>query len=97
MSAGDKLFGRLLNRHPPAPQPSPEPLSVFGVGLQMQLDAEGRVLHLSGPLRHSLAQQTPTAQAPHLLDFLLPHCSLVVEGAPADWQGQNLRRALPHG
>jgi len=25
-----------------------------------------------------------------LLDFLLPHCSLVVEGAPADWQGQNL-------
>jgi PAS domain S-box-containing protein len=90
LSAGDKLFGRLLNRHPPAPQPSPEPLSVFGVGLQMQLDAEGRVLHLTGPLRHSLAQQTPTAQAPHLLDFLLPHCSLVVEGAPADWQGQNL-------
>ncbi|MDD0997770.1 ATP-binding protein [Pseudomonas sp. TNT2022 ID1044] len=90
MSAGDKLFGRLLNRHPPVPQPLPEPPSVHGIGLQMHLDAEGRVLHLTGPLRHSLAQQTPTARAPHLLDFLLPHCSLVVEGVPADWQGQNL-------
>ena len=63
---------------------------MHGIGLQMHLDAEGRVLHLTGPLRHSLAQQTPTARAPHLLDFLLPHCSLVVEGVPADWQGQNL-------
>ncbi|KAB0484557.1 ATP-binding protein [Pseudomonas reinekei] len=90
MSAGDKLFGRLLNRHPPVPQALPEPPSVHGIGLQMHLDAEGRVLHLTGPLRHSLAQQTPTARAPHLLDFLLPHCSLVVEGVPADWLGQNL-------
>ncbi|WP_212625873.1 ATP-binding protein [Pseudomonas sp. PP3] len=90
MSAGDKLFGRLLNRHPPVPQPLPEPLSVHGIGLQMHLDAEGRVLNLTGSLRHALAQQTPTARAPHLLDFLLPHCSLVVEGVPADWQGQNL-------
>ena len=63
---------------------------MHGIGLQMHLDAEGRVLHLTGPLRHSLAQQTPTARAPHLLDFLLPHCSLVVEGVPADWLGQNL-------
>jgi PAS domain S-box-containing protein len=90
LSAGDKLFGRLLNRHPPVPQALPEPPSVHGIGLQMHLDAEGRVLHLTGPLRHSLAQQTPTARAPHLLDFLLPHCSLVVEGVPADWLGQNL-------
>jgi PAS domain S-box-containing protein len=90
LSAGDKLFGRLLNRHPPVPQPLPEPLSVHGIGLQMHLDAEGRVLNLTGSLRHALAQQTPTARAPHLLDFLLPHCSLVVEGVPADWQGQNL-------
>lgn len=66
------------------------PLCVPGVGLQMHLDAQGRVLHLTGPLRHLLAQQTPGAEVPHLLDFLLPHCSLVVEGSPAEWQGQNL-------
>ncbi|MFU2329282.1 ATP-binding protein [Pseudomonas sp. NFX98] len=90
MSAGDKLFGRLLNRHPSPPAQSLKPLSVLSVGLQMHLDAEGQVLHLTGPLRHLLAQQVPTAQAPHLLDFLLPHCSLVVEGSPADWQGQQL-------
>jgi PAS domain S-box-containing protein len=63
---------------------------VRGVGLQIQLDADGRVLKLSGPLRHLLAQQTPAAHAPHLFDFLLPHCSLIVEGSPADWQGQIL-------
>jgi PAS domain S-box-containing protein len=90
LSAGDKLFGRLLNRHPPVPQLLSEPQGMLGVGLQMRLDADGRVLHLAGPLRHSLAQQTPTARAPNLLDFLLPHCSLVVEGVPADWLGQNL-------
>ncbi|MCU1763860.1 PAS domain-containing protein [Pseudomonas sp. 14P_8.1_Bac3] len=90
MSSGDKLFGRLLNRHPPTPQETTSPLTVPGVGLQMHLDAEGRVLHLTGPLRHALAQQLPTAQAPHLLDFLVPHSSLAVEGAPGDWQGQSL-------
>lgn len=90
MSAGDKLFGRLLNRHPPpAPQPL-EPPSVRSVGLQMHLDAQGRVQRLTGPLRHQLAQQAPGAQAPHLLDFLLPHNSLAIEGTPADWQGQLL-------
>jgi hypothetical protein len=56
----------------------------------MHLDAQGRVLHLTGPLRHQLAQQMPGAQAPHLLDFLLPHSSLIIEGSPADWQGQPL-------
>ncbi|NUU34050.1 PAS domain-containing sensor histidine kinase [Pseudomonas sp. C2B4] len=90
MSAGDKLFGRLLNRHPSPPQSSLEPPSLLSVGLQMHLDTEGRVLHLTGPLRHQLAQQLPGAQVPPLLDFLLPHCSLVVEGVPADWQGQLL-------
>ena len=90
MSAGDKLFGRLLNRHPPPPLEALQAPSMPGVGLQMHLDAEGRVLHLTGPLRHVLAQQVPGAQAPHLLDFLLPHCGLVVEGSPADWQGQAL-------
>jgi PAS domain S-box-containing protein len=68
----------------------PDTLSVQSVGLQMHLDAEGRVIHLTGPLRHVLAQQTPTAQAPHLLDFLMPHSGLAIEGSPVDWQGQNL-------
>ncbi len=90
MSAGDKLFGRLLHRHPPPPQELPETLRVQGFGLQMQLNAEGRVVQLSGPLRHLLAQQPPRAQAPHLLDFLLPHSCLVIEGAPTHWQGQTL-------
>jgi signal transduction histidine kinase len=68
----------------------PDTLSVQSVGLQMHLDAEGRVIHLTGPLRHVLAQQTPAAQAPHLLDFLMPHSGLAVEGSPVDWQGQSL-------
>ncbi|MBK5397838.1 PAS domain-containing protein [Pseudomonas sp. TH39(2020)] len=90
MSSADKLFGRLLNRHPPQPVDTPDTLSVQSVGLQMHLDAEGRVIHLTGPLRHVLAQQTPTAQTPHLLDFLMPHSGLAVEGSPVDWQGQSL-------
>ncbi|MGH8330666.1 MAG: PAS domain-containing sensor histidine kinase, partial [Pseudomonas fluorescens] len=90
MSSADKLFGRLLNRHPPQPVDMPDTLSVQSVGLQMHLDAEGRVTHLTGPLRHVLAQQTPAAQAPHLLDFLMPHSCLAVEGSPVDWQGQSL-------
>ncbi|MGY2341802.1 ATP-binding protein [Pseudomonas sp. SDO5532_S415] len=90
MSAGDKLFGRLLNRHPSPPQDTLQPPSLLSVGLQMHLNAEGRVLHLTGPIRHLLAQQIPGAQAPHLLDFLLPHSSLAIEGTPADWQGQLL-------
>ncbi|MHC8355976.1 PAS domain-containing sensor histidine kinase [Pseudomonas sp. LB3P81] len=90
MSSGDKLFGRLLNRHPPPPLETPSVRSMPGVGLQMRLDAEGRVTHLAGPLRHRLAQQIPTAQAPLLLDFLMPHSALTVEGTPADWQRQSL-------
>jgi PAS domain S-box-containing protein len=90
LSSADKLFGRLLNRHPPQPVDTPDTLSVQSVGLQMHLDAEGRVIHLTGPLRHVLAQQTPTAQTPHLLDFLMPHSGLAVEGSPVDWQGQSL-------
>ncbi|MHC8348593.1 PAS domain-containing sensor histidine kinase [Pseudomonas sp. RT4P38] len=90
MSSADKLFGRLLNRHPPQPLDTPDSLSVQSVGLQVHLDAEGRVIHLTGPLRHVLAQQKPAAQAPHLLDFLMPHSCLAVEGSPADWLGQTL-------
>ncbi|MHC8322534.1 PAS domain-containing sensor histidine kinase [Pseudomonas sp. GB2N2] len=90
MSSGASLFGRLLNRQPPTAQDANSHLSVANVGLQMHLDAEGRVLHLTGPLRHGLAQQASTTQAPPLLDFLMPHSSLAVEGRPADWQGQTL-------
>ncbi|MFY0729066.1 ATP-binding protein [Pseudomonas sp. NFX15] len=90
MSAGDKLFGRLLNRHPPLPPALQEAPRVHSFGLQIQLDAEGRVVQLSGPLRHLLAQQTPGAQTPLLPDLLLPHSCLVVEGVPAHWQGQTL-------
>jgi PAS domain-containing protein len=90
LNSGDKLFGRLLNRHPPQTPNTPDPASVQRVGLQLHLDDEGRVIHLSGPLRHLLAQQMPDAQSPHLLDYLMPHSSLSVEGAPADWQGQSL-------
>jgi PAS domain S-box-containing protein len=90
LSAGDKLFGRLLNRHPSPPQDTLQSPSLLSVGLQMHLNAEGRVLHLTGPIRHLLAQQIPGAQAPHLLDFLLPHSGLAIEGIPADWQGQLL-------
>ncbi|WP_322615679.1 ATP-binding protein [Pseudomonas sp. BIC9C] len=90
MSAGDKLFGRLLNRHPPPPPEPQETPQVHSFGLQIQLDAEGRVVQLNGPLRHLLAQQGPGTQAPHLLDFLLPHSSLIIEGVPADWQVQTL-------
>ncbi|MDI3272435.1 PAS domain-containing sensor histidine kinase [Pseudomonas sp. MDT1-16] len=90
MSSADKLFGRLLNRHPPQPLDTSDTLSVQGVGLQVHLDVEGRVIHLTGPLRHVLAQQTPAAQAPYLLDFLMPHSCLAVEGSPADWLGQTL-------
>jgi len=90
LSAGDKLFGRLLNRHPaPAPEPPPT-LRAPGFGLQIQLNAEGRVTQLSGPVRNFLGQQVPGPQAPHLLDLLLPHCALSIEGSPADWQGQTL-------
>jgi PAS domain S-box-containing protein len=63
---------------------------VHSFGLQIQLNADGRVVQLSGPLRHLLAQHPPGAQEPHLLDFLLPHSGLVIEGAPAHWQGQTL-------
>ncbi|MBD9566038.1 ATP-binding protein [Pseudomonas sp. PDM09] len=90
MSSGDKLFGRLLNRQPQQPSTSADPPSVQRVGLQLHLDDEGRVIQLTGPLRHLLAQQMPGAQTPHLLDYLMPHSGLSVEGAPAEWQGQSL-------
>ncbi|WP_223483979.1 ATP-binding protein [Pseudomonas sp. A-RE-19] len=90
MRTGDKLFGRLLNRPSPQPPIAPDAPSVHSVGVQMHLDGEGRVIHLTGPLRHLLAQQMPGAQPPRLLDYLMPHSVLSVEGTPAEWQGQSL-------
>ena len=89
MSSGDKLFGRLLNR-PPGVSPTQQTAVVQSVGLQLYLDGDGYVNHLSGPLRHVLAAQLSSAQPAHLLTYLLPHSSLSVEGQPADWQGQML-------
>jgi PAS domain S-box-containing protein len=89
LSSGDKLFGRLLNR-PLGVSPTQQTAVVQSVGLQLYLDGDGYVNHLSGPLRHVLAAQLSSAQPAHLLTYLLPHSSLSVEGQPADWQGQML-------
>jgi hypothetical protein len=72
---------------PPSASGGPASAGCTGVGLHLHLDTEGRVLHLTGPLRHVLAQQVPHARAPHLLDFA-PALRLVVEGSAADWQGR---------
>ncbi|MCU0117981.1 PAS domain-containing protein [Pseudomonas sp. B2M1-30] len=90
MSSGDKLFGRLLNRPSSAPSDSVDSPSALSVGLQLYLDDGGHVNHLTGPLRHLLAQQQSGNRTPHLLAYLLPHSILAVEGKPADWQGQLL-------
>ncbi|MEN5095020.1 ATP-binding protein [Pseudomonas protegens] len=88
MTSGDKLLGRLLGRQPlPADEPQVTPQAV---GLQLILDQQGRVLSSSGPLRHGLAQLPPSAEPPHLLDYILPDSTLALEGRPADWSGQVL-------
>ncbi|WP_095188221.1 PAS domain-containing sensor histidine kinase [Pseudomonas sp. Irchel 3E19] len=89
MSSGDKLFDRLLKRHPETVQPLDSPV-VPSVGLQLYLDGDGRVNHLSGPLRHVLAQQRPSPHPALLFEYLFPHSGLTIEGRPADWQGQLL-------
>lgn len=89
MSSADKLFARLLNR-PIGVTPTAQNPVVPSVGLQLYLDGDGYVTHLSGPLRHVLATPPSSAQPAHLLAYLLPHSSLSVEGRPADWQGQLL-------
>ena len=84
MTSGDKLFGRLLGRGSalviaPAAPPS--------AGLQVQLDAQGQVLDISGTLRSHLA---PHAEASPLRALLSAHSALAVEGVPADWQRHSL-------
>ncbi len=84
MTSGDTLFGRLLGRSAalailPAAPPS--------AGLQVQLDAQGQVLGISGTLRSQLA---PHAEAAPLRALLRAHSALAVEGVPADWQRHSL-------
>ncbi|PKH15787.1 MULTISPECIES: ATP-binding protein [Pseudomonas] len=84
MTSGDKLLGRLLGRGralaiAPAAPPS--------AGLQVQLDAQGQVLGISGTLRSQLA---PHAEAAPLRALLRAHSALAVEGVPADWQRHSL-------
>ncbi|AZF56547.1 ATP-binding protein [Pseudomonas sp. R11-23-07] len=84
MTSGDKLFGRLLGRGgaltiAPAAAPS--------AGLQVLLDAQGRVLDISGTLRSHLA---PFAPGTPLHALLWAHSALAVEGVPADWQRHSL-------
>ncbi|WP_256588768.1 PAS domain-containing protein, partial [Pseudomonas sp. HMWF021] len=88
MSTGDTLFGRLRNRSPGPFEVPARPAA--SVGLQLYLDNAGLVQHLSGPLRHLLAQRLASREPAHLLTYLSTHSSLAVEGHPADWQGQLL-------
>ncbi|WP_448653128.1 PAS domain-containing sensor histidine kinase [Pseudomonas fluorescens] len=84
MTSGDKLFGRLLGRSSALAVDPPAPASA---GLHVYLDAQGRVLDISGTLRQQLA---PYADSPCLQDLLCAHSTLAVEGVPADWQRHSL-------
>ncbi|UZE29761.1 PAS domain-containing sensor histidine kinase [Pseudomonas asplenii] len=91
MSSGEKLFGRLLGRGGGA-QPSLVPLvesPASAAELRVRLDGDGRVLEVSGPLRHGLAA-VPHDDTYPLRDLLAPSSHLSVEGVPADWLGQSL-------
>ena len=90
MSSADRLFARLLKRQTAPPGEWPDALVAPSVGLHIYLDAEGRVLHLAGPLRHLLMQQTTLTQGPLLADCLVPGSRLAIEGVPADWVAHSL-------
>ncbi|RQO59163.1 PAS domain-containing sensor histidine kinase [Pseudomonas sp. KBW05] len=88
MTSGEKFFDRLLGRPPEVPiQTTQVPAYA---GLQIDLDALGRVLHIHGALRHRLVKHTTAQQLVPLLDYLCAHSAVVIEGSPADWQGQVL-------
>ncbi|SEM89399.1 PAS domain S-box-containing protein [Pseudomonas sp. ok272] len=93
--SGEKLFGRLLKRPPMLEITAPSSLDTQHLGLQLLLDPEGRVLQMSGPLRHLLARHLPAGDARHLIDYLRPHSRLAVEGPPAHWHGQSLDLDFP--
>jgi PAS domain S-box-containing protein len=87
LSAGDKLFGRLLGRGSESPPELVRHLPAPAFGLLLRLDNEGRVLSIDGPLRHDLAPQEAGCE---LRNLLLLSSRLSVEGVPADWLGQSL-------
>ncbi|TLP55443.1 MULTISPECIES: ATP-binding protein [Pseudomonas] len=82
------MSGGLFDRWRAAPAPIEPAQPPAPVGLQVWLDDQGRVLRLGGPLRTLLA--LPTQPSARVHDYLLPHSWLVLEGEPADWQGQAL-------
>ena len=84
MTPADKLFGRLLGRSVAPTQGSPI------TGLQLQLDAQGRVLSISGTLRQQLAQHLTRDPGPPLAELLCTSSALSIEGVPADWQRHSL-------
>ena len=78
------LFDRWLGAQAIEPaEPAPQAL-----GLQLWLDDQGHVRRLAGPLRTLLP--TSPHSAPRVHDYLQRHSWLVLEGSPADWQGQPL-------
>ena len=95
MKAGDKLFARLLGRPPSTELATAHSLVMQNVGLHVQLDHQGHVVDLSGPLRHLLSRHLPADGAGHLANYLLPHSRQAVEGVPVDWQGQSLDLDFP--
>ncbi|QXH36396.1 ATP-binding protein [Pseudomonas muyukensis] len=82
------MSGGLFDRWRTAPTPLPEPQVPPAVGLQLWLDDQARVQRLAGPLRTLLA--LPGQAGGRLHDYLLRHSWVVLEGEPADWQGQPL-------
>ncbi|MGY2290634.1 ATP-binding protein [Pseudomonas sp. SDO528_S397] len=88
MTPADKLFGRLLGRHPPLPQTPAAPASA---ALRVSLDAQGHVTDIQGALRHQLA--LPAGQPPQqtpLREYVASDSALTLEGLPSEWQGHVL-------
>lgn len=71
-----------------AQAPAAEAQAPAALGLQVWLDLQGSVQRLSGPLRTLLA--LPLKGGDRVHDYLERHSWLVLEGQPADWQGQPL-------
>lgn len=82
------MSGGLFDRWFAAPVPAQAPEATPAVGLQLWLDDQARVLRLAGPLRSLLA--LPGQAGARVHDYLERHSWLVLEGHPADWQGQPL-------
>ncbi|WJO21259.1 ATP-binding protein [Pseudomonas soli] len=82
------MSGGLFDRWFAAPAPAQAPEATPAVGLQLWLDDQARVLRLAGPLRSLLA--LPGQAGARVHDYLERHSWLVLEGHPADWQGQPL-------